>query len=155
LSTMCYATPGRYPRGFLDVVGYWAEAHIFGGVVVFDRGPEKRGKTGKYRRSSPTSGAPMTMRLTVGAGRGRNWHPAYDFGHTNQDSLQCLGAYIHLPYPGLLFQLSESQLQKFCRLGSQDERCEEQITVPFVREPEAREIDHYHAFRDLNIYRDR
>lgn len=22
-----------------DVVGYWAEAKIFGGVVVFDRGP--------------------------------------------------------------------------------------------------------------------
>ncbi|EEP81726.1 predicted protein [Uncinocarpus reesii 1704] len=111
-----YATPARYPRGFPDVVGYWAETHIFGGVVVFDRGREE------------------------GARR---------------DFLQCHGAYIPPPHPDLLFQLSESQLQRSCRLGSQDEQHEEQITVPFVPEPEAREIDHYHAFRDLNICRDR
>ncbi|KAK2811855.1 hypothetical protein FQN50_001893 [Emmonsiellopsis sp. PD_5] len=112
LSTMCYATPGRYPRGFLDVVGYWAETHIFGGVVVFDRGPEE----------------------------GARW---------------CHGAYIHPPHPGLLFQLSESQLEKFCRLGSRDERRERQITVPFICEPEARKVEPYYAFKDLNIYRDR
>ncbi|KAK2797576.1 hypothetical protein FQN51_008371 [Onygenales sp. PD_10] len=113
LSTWYYATPDRYPRGFLDVVGYWAETHIFGGVVVFDRGSEE------------------------GARR-------------------CHGAYIHPPRPDLqLFQLSESQLEQFCRLGSQDERDGRQITVPFVCKPEARKIDHYLAFRDLNIYRDR
>lgn len=28
----------QYPYGIADVVGYWAEARIFGGVVVFDRG---------------------------------------------------------------------------------------------------------------------
>ena len=28
----------QYPHGIADVVGYWAEARIFGGVVVFDRG---------------------------------------------------------------------------------------------------------------------
>ncbi|KAG8156838.1 hypothetical protein KVR01_013251 [Diaporthe batatas] len=31
--------PPNYPAGIADVVGYWAEARIFGGVVVFDRGP--------------------------------------------------------------------------------------------------------------------
>ena len=41
LSTMSYAMPNHYPRGHLDVVGYWAETHIFGGVVVFDRGPNE------------------------------------------------------------------------------------------------------------------
>lgn len=41
LSTLSYAISGRYPRGHLDVVGYWAETNIFGGVVVFDRGPEE------------------------------------------------------------------------------------------------------------------
>ncbi|KAI1911771.1 ADP-ribose diphosphatase [Ophidiomyces ophidiicola] len=41
LSTMCYTVSGRYSRGVLDVVGYWAETHIFGGVVVFDRGPNE------------------------------------------------------------------------------------------------------------------
>jgi hypothetical protein len=28
----------QYPKGVPDVVGYWAEYHIFGGVVLFDRG---------------------------------------------------------------------------------------------------------------------
>lgn len=28
----------EYPRGASDIVGYWAEAQIFGGVVAFDRG---------------------------------------------------------------------------------------------------------------------
>lgn len=41
LSTKLYALPGRYSRGLLDVVGYWAETQIFGGVVVFDRGPQQ------------------------------------------------------------------------------------------------------------------
>lgn len=27
-----------YPNGLADVVGYWAEYRIFGGVVLFDRG---------------------------------------------------------------------------------------------------------------------
>lgn len=38
LSTMCYTKSEQYPKGVADVVGYWAETHIFGGVVVFDRG---------------------------------------------------------------------------------------------------------------------
>jgi hypothetical protein len=28
----------QYPNGISDVVGYWAEAKILGGVMVFDRG---------------------------------------------------------------------------------------------------------------------
>lgn len=44
LSTTCYSMSGRYPHGSLDVVGYWAETYIFGGVVVFDRG--QRGERG-------------------------------------------------------------------------------------------------------------
>ena len=27
----------NYPRGVPDVVGYWAEAQVFGGVLLFDR----------------------------------------------------------------------------------------------------------------------
>lgn len=30
----------QYPNGAADTVGYWAEARIFGGVVVFDRGED-------------------------------------------------------------------------------------------------------------------
>lgn len=41
LSTMCYIRSDLYPKGVFDVVGHWAETHIFGGVVVFDRGSEE------------------------------------------------------------------------------------------------------------------
>lgn len=33
-----YIAIEQYPNGIADAVGYWAEARIFGGVVVFDRG---------------------------------------------------------------------------------------------------------------------
>ena len=29
---------GNYPFGLLNVVGYWAESELFGGVIVFERG---------------------------------------------------------------------------------------------------------------------
>lgn len=32
----------QYPRGVADVVGYWAEGRIFGGVVAFDRGESEQ-----------------------------------------------------------------------------------------------------------------
>lgn len=28
----------QYPHGLADIVGYWAEYRLFGGVVLFDRG---------------------------------------------------------------------------------------------------------------------
>lgn len=36
-SYLCYE---QYPNGVADIVGYWAEAKIFGGVVIFDRGED-------------------------------------------------------------------------------------------------------------------
>ena len=33
-----YIALEQYPNGIADVVGYWAEARILGGVTVFDRG---------------------------------------------------------------------------------------------------------------------
>lgn len=32
-----YLDYDQYPDGVADIVGYWAEARIFGGVVLFDR----------------------------------------------------------------------------------------------------------------------
>lgn len=29
----------QYPHGLADLASYWAEAKIFGGVIIFDRGP--------------------------------------------------------------------------------------------------------------------
>ncbi|KAL2758159.1 hypothetical protein ACRALDRAFT_2119270 [Sodiomyces alcalophilus JCM 7366] len=33
----------QYPRGVADMVGYWAESRLFGGVVLFDRGEDEMG----------------------------------------------------------------------------------------------------------------
>lgn len=41
LTALSYRYSEQYPRGVFDVVGYWAEKYIFGGVVVFDRGPNE------------------------------------------------------------------------------------------------------------------
>jgi hypothetical protein len=37
-----YCYPDQYPRGLADVAGYWVEAKLFGGVVVFDRGESEK-----------------------------------------------------------------------------------------------------------------
>lgn len=37
-SNRIYVAIEQYPNGVADAVGYWAEARIFGGVVVFNRG---------------------------------------------------------------------------------------------------------------------
>lgn len=33
-----YTLVKHYPFGILNVVGYWAETQVFGGVLLFDRG---------------------------------------------------------------------------------------------------------------------
>ncbi|KAG8158653.1 hypothetical protein KVR01_011775 [Diaporthe batatas] len=38
----------RYPNGLADVAGYWAEYHIFGGTVLFDRGETEEECNGIY-----------------------------------------------------------------------------------------------------------
>src|SRR4051812_21695747 len=38
-----YRAFDQYPNGVADIVGYWAESQLFGGVVVFDRGEEDTG----------------------------------------------------------------------------------------------------------------
>ncbi|KAI1260612.1 hypothetical protein F5Y18DRAFT_420061 [Xylariaceae sp. FL1019] len=38
-----YCDHEQYPRGLPDVVGYWAEAKIFGGVVLLERGESSTG----------------------------------------------------------------------------------------------------------------
>ncbi len=45
----------QYPRGVADLVGYWAEGKIFGGVVVFDRGEsdQEASNASPPRRSRP------------------------------------------------------------------------------------------------------
>lgn len=76
-------------------------------------------------------------------------------------SSQCYAAYIHPRPPRQLFQLSETQLERFSKLyatqqvAGQDGRQQHLVKLPFTLEPNARRVDHIAAFRDLNIYRDR
>lgn len=55
LSTKLYITSHPYPRGFLDVVGYWAEVQVFGGVVVFDRGPQEGARQVSLQYNNPAA----------------------------------------------------------------------------------------------------
>ncbi|KAG8159655.1 hypothetical protein KVR01_010292 [Diaporthe batatas] len=43
-----YTNSDEYPNGVADIVGYWAETQIFGGVVVFDRGESDEECNGVY-----------------------------------------------------------------------------------------------------------
>ncbi len=38
-----YQDVDQYPSRVADMVGYWAEAQLFGGVVLFDRGIDDQG----------------------------------------------------------------------------------------------------------------
>ncbi|POS75812.1 hypothetical protein DHEL01_v205796 [Diaporthe helianthi] len=58
--------PSSYPAGIADVVGYWAEARIFGGVVVFDRGP-----TGV----EPDDNGPCPLPIESSLQNGYRYHP--------------------------------------------------------------------------------
>ncbi|KAM3427769.1 hypothetical protein MY4824_009225 [Beauveria thailandica] len=55
-----YLASEQYPNGVADVVGYWAEARIFGGVVVFDRGETDAECREVYLHSSLRKG-PRTL----------------------------------------------------------------------------------------------
>ncbi|KAI1868788.1 hypothetical protein JX265_006767 [Neoarthrinium moseri] len=50
----------QYPRGLSDVVGYWAEAKIFGGVLLFDRGESDTDCKQVFLHSALLSG-PITI----------------------------------------------------------------------------------------------
>ncbi|KAF5708760.1 hypothetical protein FMUND_10435 [Fusarium mundagurra] len=59
-----YVAVERYPNGDADTVGYWAEAKIFGGVFVFDRGESESECNELYlhasRRVGPYTLFPLT-----------------------------------------------------------------------------------------------
>lgn len=50
-SNRYYEWSAQYPQGVADIVGYWAETRIFGGVAVFDRGISDQGCDGVYFHS--------------------------------------------------------------------------------------------------------
>ena len=56
-----YLDKEQYPRGVADVVGYWAEGRIFGGVVVFDRGESEQEVGYHVHFLSPPGGGPRII----------------------------------------------------------------------------------------------
>lgn len=56
-----YAACVQYPDGEADMVGYWAECAILGGVVVFDRGESENECNAVYFHDSRNRGGPMTL----------------------------------------------------------------------------------------------
>ncbi|KAH7220126.1 hypothetical protein BKA60DRAFT_457273 [Fusarium oxysporum] len=61
-----YIAVERYPNGVADTVGYWAEAKIFGGVFVFNRGESESECNELYlhagRRAGPFTLFPLTTK---------------------------------------------------------------------------------------------
>lgn len=55
-----YAAVEQYPDGEADIVGYWAECMVFGGVVVFDRGKSDNECNAVYFHDG-RNGGPFTL----------------------------------------------------------------------------------------------
>ncbi len=102
-----------YPFGLLNVVGYWAEAELFGGVILFER----------KESGSEVELIPLTV------------------GESNADEHQIINAFLHPQTDTDAFQLSETQLRSFASLGATDDAAKStgvEAVLPFIEEPNAR-----------------
>lgn len=52
----------QYPLGIPDTVGYWTEAQVFGGVVLFDRGESEIEVCYTYNRTEETNESVLLTR---------------------------------------------------------------------------------------------
>lgn len=103
----------RYPFGLLNVVGYWAEAELFGGVLLFEH---------------VESGSEVQL-ISVGSGK------------IDSNGDQIINAFLHTENKAYAFQLSEQQLKSFAGLGiagNVDKPTDAETILPFVKRPDAR-----------------
>ena len=114
----CYISFQEYPFGLLDVVGYWAETQLFGGVLVFDRGD---------------SGSEVCQHLQI---------PMSSFtlceNHAHRHKIR--NAFVHPKWQSHAFQLSAQQITRFSSLGKSEDIAHLPHVVdflPFTREPGA------------------
>lgn len=84
-----YLDHDLYPMGVADVVAYWAETHLFGGVVVFDHG-----------ESDTEVRCPLTTNLVP-------W----------LTDLQFLDVFLHPDCGFKVFKLSDAQVDQFVSFG--------------------------------------
>lgn len=102
-----------FPFGLLNVVGYWAEAELFGGVVLFER---------------VESGSEVQLISLTS-----------DNIHANE--CQVINAFLHPQATAHAFQLSEKQLKSFVNLGIAGDVAKiagAETVLPFAKEPDAR-----------------
>lgn len=102
-----------YPFGLLNVVGYWAEAELFGGVLLFEH---------------VDTGSEVQL-ISVNSGK----------SDSNGD--QITNAFLHTQNKAYAFQLSEQQLQSFAGLGipgNVDKPANAETILPFVKRSDAR-----------------
>lgn len=103
----------KYPFGLLNVVGYWAEAEIFGGVVLFER---------------LESGSEVHL-ISPGSEK------------TSANEHQIINAFLHPQTAIHAFRLSQKQLKCFADLGIAGDAAKiagTETVLPFVKEPDAR-----------------
>ena len=102
-----------YPFGLLNVVGYWAEAQLFGGVVLFERAESDHEVQSMLHNS----------------------------GKIHTHGYQIINAFLHPQKTHDAFQLSEKQLKSFADLGIADGvaniPCVDTV-LPFAKESDAR-----------------
>jgi hypothetical protein len=125
-----YKNVDEYPQGVADCVGYWAEAHIFGGIAIFDRGQ---------------SGLEVSFRQT--------W---FLEGKTSADNkcIQSKSAFMHPGGPYMIFEMSENQLRGLLHFGAGTVEQDAPPPFPWRTEEWARRVDPYENL-NLGIYRDR
>jgi hypothetical protein len=122
----------QYPQGVADMVGYWAEFELFGGVVIFDRGD---------------SDTEVCLHILC------NLHQ-----NTLNLPYQCKDAFIHPGGSYKIFQLSDDQLEAFAKLESKGNAITEPDSspapFPFRAERYARRVGEEDSMF-LHIYRDK
>ena len=108
-----YKRLNDYPFGLLNVVGYWAEAEILGGVVLFERGQ---------------FGSEVQL---IAPCYGKNFAKTY----------QIINAFLQPQAKTHAFQLSQNQLKCFANLSIRGDAAKtvggDQV-LPFAQEPHAR-----------------
>jgi hypothetical protein len=87
----------QYPNGVADVVGYWAECHLFGGVVLFDRGES----------GTDVSSVPLSLVCCF------EFLCLHYFPSSMLNTYQCKRAFLHPVGSFRIFEISESQIQQF------------------------------------------
>ncbi|KAL9073784.1 MAG: hypothetical protein Q9157_004609 [Trypethelium eluteriae] len=126
-----YTSSERYPQGVADIVGYWAEYRLFGGVVLFDRG------------ELGVEVCSLMLHLSIKPKPNSSLHWARD-------------VFIHPVGHYKIYQLSDAQIQRWAVSVLSENLQPKEIHdgLRFRSEKYARRIDPYDAL-SLNIYRDK